>query len=146
MVIFLALKNQVGRLFMNDSIADMITRIRNGQRAYLPKVMSPYSKFRESVLQVLKDEGYIDSYEIASVRSGIKEVSIKLKYDKLGNPVIQEIKKVSKPGKRSYSAISTMHPVYNNLGISIVSTSSGVMTDRDAREKGIGGEVICKVF
>ncbi|MEQ9116098.1 MAG: 30S ribosomal protein S8 [Rickettsiales bacterium] len=131
---------------MNDSIADMITRIRNGQSAYLVSIKSPYSKFREAVLGVLKAEGYIASYTVSSIRGDIKELDVKLKYSKDGSPVIQEIKKVSKPGRRSYSGISSMKPVYNNLGVSIISTPSGVMTDRDARAKGVGGEVICQVF
>ena len=131
---------------MSDTIADMITRIRNGQRAYLFSVKSPYSKFRESVLNVLKEEGYVDSYKVSEVRKNIKEMVIKLKYTAEGKPVIQEIKKISKPGRRFYINAQDMKPVYNNMGIAIISTPQGVITDHQARKQGVGGEIICQVF
>ncbi len=131
---------------MVDSIADMLTRIRNGQRACLFDVKSPYSKFRESVLKVMVDEGYIASYQVAEVRDKIKEINIKLKYTKEGKPAISEIKKISKPGRRYYASVSDLKPVYNNMGIAIISTPAGVITDHEARKKCVGGEVICEIF
>lgn len=131
---------------MVDSISDMITRIRNAQRASLLTVKTPYSKFRKDVLDVIYKEGYVDTYEVYEIKKGIKEIAIKLKYAKDGKPVIQKIKKVSRPGRRYYTSVAEMKPVYNNLGIAIISTPSGVMTDSEARKKNIGGEVICELF
>lgn len=131
---------------MSDSIADMITRIRNGQRARLLSVKTPHSKFRESVLRVMKEAGYIGSYKMLELRQGIKEIEVKLKYTSEGKPAIHEIKKISKPGWRRYAAASEMQPVYNNMGIAIISTPRGVITDHEARKQGVGGEIVCQIF
>lgn len=130
---------------MSDTLADMLTRIRNGQRAGLSFVVSPSSKLRKSVLDVLVSNGYLLGYKEVEVRKGINELNIELKYyDELA--VIKELKKVSKPGKRVYSGISKLPRVYNGLGIWILSTPKGVMCDKVARQNNVGGEVIAKVF
>lgn len=131
---------------MTDVIADMLTRIRNGQMRRLVSVKSPYSKFREQVLKVLMDEGYIGAYKKVNVRKNIDEMVIDLKYSRDGSPVIQEIKKVSKPGCRLYTAVEDLSGFYNDLGITILSTSKGVISDRSARKEKVGGEIICQVF
>lgn len=131
---------------MTDVVADMITRIRNGQRACLVSVKSPYSKFREAVLKVIRDEGYIDSFTVSEMRKGIKEMDIVLKYTSNGQSVIQDIRKISKPGRRNYTNVHSMNPVYNNMGIAILSTPLGVMSDHEARKKNVGGEMICQIF
>jgi len=128
---------------MTDNIADMLTRIRNGQKSKLLKVIMPSSNLKCAVLKVLKGEGYITSY---TFNAEDKEISVKLKYSRIGNPAIREIHKVSKPGKRMYSPISNLKGYVNNMGIHILSTSKGVMSDRDAKRHNVGGEVICKVF
>jgi len=131
---------------MTDTVADMLTRIRNGQKTKLMFVSMPYSKGKCAILNVLKDEGYIASYKVSDVRAGIKEIEVVLKYSGSGNPAIKEIKRVSKPGKRVYTAIDTLPGYYNGMGIYVLSTSRGVLSDRQARSSGVGGEVICKVF
>lgn len=128
---------------MTDNIADMLTRIRNGQKSKLLSVGMPASKLKCAVLDVLKGEGYIAGYTL-NVED--KEISVELKYSRIGNPAICEIHKVSKPGKRMYSPISKLKGYFNNMGIHILSTSKGVMSDRDAKKHNVGGEVICKVF
>jgi small subunit ribosomal protein S8 len=130
---------------LSDPIADMLTRIRNGQTARLAYVSSPASKLRINVLEVLKKEGYIRAYSQEEVRKGISQIKIELKYHN-GQPVIKKVEKVSKPGRRIYSPISDLNKIYNGLGISILSTSKGVMSDHEARLSNVGGEVICKVF
>ena len=130
---------------MTDPIGDLLTRIRNGQRASKSAVISPSSKLRVNVLEVLKREGYIRGYETEQVRPGINQVRIELKYHE-GGPVIRHIQRVSKPGRRVYSKIRDLPRVYNGLGISILSTPSGVMSDNEARAANVGGEVICDVF
>ena len=130
---------------MTDPLGDMLTRIRNGQRARKNTVASPASKLRANVLEVLKREGYIRGYSEAQIRQGIKELTIELKYNE-GQPVIQEISRVSKPGRRVYSKIKDLPRVYNGLGISILSTPRGVLSDAEAREHNVGGEVLCQVF
>lgn len=130
---------------MTDPIGDLLTRIRNGQRASKSAVMSPSSKLRVNVLDVLKREGYIRGYETEQVRPGINQVRIELKYHE-GAPVIRHIQRVSRPGRRVYSKIRDLPRVYNGLGISILSTPSGVMSDNEARAANVGGEVICDVF
>lgn len=129
----------------SDPLGDMLTRIRNGQRAQKPSVRSPASKLRERVLEVLKREGYIRNYETIDVRPGIKELSIELKYHN-GEPVIREIKRVSKPGRRIYAGVKDLPKVYNGLGIAIISTPRGVVSDAEARELKVGGEILCTVF
>jgi small subunit ribosomal protein S8 len=132
-------------MIVNDPIGDMLTRIRNGQLALKTKVLCPNSKNRRVLLDILRDEGYIRGYVVQDVRKDISNISIELKYSE-GKPVIEAISRISKPGRRVYSAASKIGTVHSGLGISILSTSNGMMTDIDAKAKGIGGEVVCKVF
>jgi len=128
---------------MTDPIADMLTRIRNGQKARKIAVSMPASKEKEAVAAVLKDEGYITSFD-TSGEGATKALSVELKYYE-GTPVIETVKRISKPGLRVYRGKEELPKVLGGLGIAIVSTSAGVMSDRQAREQGIGGEVICVV-
>ena len=128
-----------------DPISDMITRIRNAQLRTLNTVSIPNSKFRAKILDVLKDEGYISDYKPSSKEKNNKFLLVNLKYNN-GIPVIKEISRVSKPGRRIYTKAESIPRIQNGLGIAIVSTSKGIMTDNDARLKKIGGEIICKVF
>jgi small subunit ribosomal protein S8 len=130
---------------MTDPLGDMLTRIRNGQRAHKPTIQSPASKIRTYVLEVLQREGYIRSYSREEVRPGVAELKIELKYVD-GEPVIREITRVSKPGRRVYSKIADLPRIYNGLGIAILSTPRGVMSDNEARAANVGGEVLCRVF
>jgi small subunit ribosomal protein S8 len=130
---------------MTDPIGDMITRIRNGQHARLSEVTVPSSRFRSEVLEVLKREGFIRDFATSEVRPGIGETRIELKYHE-GDPVIREISRVSRPGRRVYSKIKDLSKVYNGLGISILSTPRGVMSDTEARTANVGGEILCRVF
>lgn len=130
---------------MSDTLGDMLTRIRNAQRAKKDEVVSPASRLRENVLEVLKKEGYIAGYERVNVRAGVDELRIKLKYHE-GTSVITEIYRVSTPGRRVYSSVKDLPRVYNGLGISIISTPSGVMSDHEARKANVGGEILCQVF
>ena len=130
---------------MSDPLGDMLTRIRNGQSARKDVVNSPSSRFRSNVLDVLKREGYIRDYTRREVRPGIAEVDIQLKYHE-GEPVIREISRVSTPGRRVYSKIKDLQRVYNGLGIAILSTPRGVLSDTEARDMNVGGEVLCQVF
>ena len=128
-----------------DPIGDMLTRIRNAQMRSLHNVKIPNSKFRARILDVLKKEGYISDYKLSSISSNKNILSVDLKYDN-GSPVIKEIKRVSKPGRRIYAKASSIPKIQNGLGLAIVSTSKGIMTDNDARNQNIGGEIICRVF
>ena len=128
---------------MTDPISDMLTRIRNGQKARKVSVSMPASKAKEAVAKVLKDEGYITDYETAG-DGAEKSLSVTLKYFE-GVPVIEKIQRTSRPGLRIYRGKEDLPKVLGGLGVAIVSTSAGVMSDRQAREKGIGGEVICVV-
>lgn len=130
---------------MTDPLGDMLTRIRNGQRAHMNVITAPASKLRARVLDVLEREGYIRGYEEYDLDRGKREVRIELKYHE-GQPVIQRISRVSKPGRRVYSKIRDLPRVYNGLGISILSTPQGVLSDAEAREANVGGEVLCEVF
>ena len=130
---------------MSDPIGDMLTRIRNAQQRGKSKVVSPPSRLRERVLAVLQQEGFIRGFATTEVDGGRPELEIELKYFD-GEPVIREIKRVSKPGRRVYASVETLPTVFNGLGISILSTSKGVMSDSDARQHNVGGEVICTVF
>jgi len=130
---------------MTDPLGDMLTRIRNAQRARMSVVSSPASKLRTNVLEVLQREGYIRGYSESQMRAGINELRIELKYHE-GEPVIKEIKRVSTPGRRVYSKIKDLPRVYNGLGIAILSTPRGVMSDSEARAANVGGEVLCRVF
>ena len=130
---------------MSDPLGDMLTRIRNGQRARQAVIASPASKFRANVLEVLKREGYIRGFTREQVRLGVVELKIELKYVD-GEPVIREIARVSKPGRRIYSRITDLTRIYNGLGIAILSTPRGVMSDNEARAAKVGGEVLCRIF
>jgi small subunit ribosomal protein S8 len=130
---------------MSDPLGDMLTRIRNGQRAHKTAVNAPASSLRANVLDVLVREGYIRGYSRVDIRPGVAELSIELKYHE-GQPVIREISRVSKPGRRVYSKIADLRRVANGLGISILSTPRGVMSDAEARASNVGGEVLCEVF
>lgn len=130
---------------MTDPIADLLTRIRNGQESGKSSIIAPASSFREAVLSVLKREGYIRDFSRVNVRGGVDELKIELKYYD-GEPVIKEINRVSRPGRRVYSKIKELPRVYNGLGIAILSTPRGVMSDAEAREANVGGEVLCHVF
>ena len=128
-----------------DPIADMITRIRNAQLRTLNTVSIPSSKFRARILDVLKEEGYISDYKFLTDKKNKGSLLVDLKYSN-GLPVIKEITRVSKPGRRIYSKAESIPKIKNGLGIVIVSTSMGIMSDNDARSKNIGGEIICRVF
>jgi small subunit ribosomal protein S8 len=128
---------------MQDPVADMLTRIRNAQQANHPSVSMPSSTLKVAICEVLKREGYIDGF---SVDGGAKpELSVTLRYFK-GRPVIEELRRVSRPGLRAYRPNDELPKVRGGLGVSIVSTNKGVMTDREARAQGVGGEVLCTVF
>src|SRR5256885_1324493 len=139
------LVRETSLMSMSDPLGDMLSRIRNAQRAHKPVVRSPASKIRANVLEVLQREGYIRGYSREDVRPGVAELSIELKYVE-GEPVIREISRVSTPGRRIYSRISDLPRIYNGLGIAILSTPRGVMSDNEARAAKIGGEVLCRVF
>jgi len=128
-----------------DPIGDMITRIRNAQLRALNNVTIPSSKFRAKVLDVLKREGYISNYKPLSDQKNKESLLVDLKYNN-GLPVIKEIKRVSRPGRRIYAKADSIARIQNGLGLAIVSTSKGIMSDTDARTKNIGGEIICRVF
>ena len=130
---------------MSDTLGDMLTRIRNGQTTNKKVVDTPASRFRKNVLEVLKREGFIRNFEEKETRPGINFFEIELKYYN-GKPVITEIKRVSKPGRRVYSSIKNLQKTYNGLGISILSTPRGVMSDNEAREANVGGEVLCTIY
>ena len=130
---------------MSDPLGDMLTRIRNGQRARLSSVKSPASKMRESVLKVLESQGFIRGYKVEEVRKGISELTIELKYHD-GDPVIRALDRVSTPGRRVFTKINDLRPFRNGLGVQIISTSSGVMADGEARARNVGGEVLCRIF
>jgi small subunit ribosomal protein S8 len=130
---------------MNDTISDMLTRIRNGLMAKKSDVTLPYSKFKFSLATVLSSEGWIKDVEVKEVE-GFKNLSLKLKYDQGGTPVITGIKRVSKPGQRIYSARTEIPKVMGGIGTTIVSTSKGLMTDKDARKNKIGGEIVCQIW
>src|SRR5262249_10330902 len=133
------------RMSMSDPLGDMLTRIRNGQAAKKSVVDSPASKIRANVLEVLQREGYIRGYSRQDLGSGMAELKIELKYVD-GEPVIREITRISKPGRRVYSRVADLPRVYNGLGISILSTPRGVMSDNEARAANVGGEILCRVF
>ena len=129
---------------MNDPLGDLLSRIRNAQMRNKSKVTSPNSRLRESVLDVLKNEGYIRGYAVVE-KDGRSEIEIELKYFD-GEPVIREIERVSKPGRRVYTSVKNMPRINNGLGVTIVSTPKGVMADHDARDANVGGEILCTVF
>ena len=128
-----------------DPIGDMITRIRNAQLRTLFNVKIPGSKFRAKIVEVLKQEGYISNYKLLSDSKNKNSLVVDLKYYN-GLPVIKEIKRVSKPGRRIYAKAASITKIQNGLGLAIISTSKGIMSDNDARIKNVGGEIICRVF
>ena len=128
-----------------DPIGDMFTRIRNGQMRSLNSIDVPASNFRLQILEVLKSEGFIMNFFIEKLENNKKNLKVDLKYYE-GAPVIKEIKRISKPGRRVYSRANSIPRIQNGLGLAILSTPKGVMTDVDARKNNIGGEIICKVF
>lgn len=130
---------------MSDPIGDMLTRIRNGQKAQMKKITCPASSMRANVLKVLKDAGFIREYREQMAETGHKELLIELKYES-GQPVIRELRRISKPGRRVYSAAQEIPRFYNGLGMTVLSTPQGVMDDQQAREQNVGGEVLCQVF
>jgi small subunit ribosomal protein S8 len=130
---------------MSDPLGDMLTRIRNAQRSRHSVCVAPASALRANVLDVLKREGYIRGFSAEQVRPGVGQLRIELKYSE-GEPVIKEITRVSKPGRRIYSKIRELPRVYAGLGISILSTPRGVLSDAEARAANVGGEVLCRVF
>ena len=130
---------------VTDPIGDLLARIRNGQLRGASKVKSPNSRQRVRVLDVLQTEGFIRGYAEVEFKGGRRELEIELKYHD-GRPVIRELKRISTPGRRVYASVRELKPHRSGLGLSIVSTPQGVMTDTHAREKNVGGEVICRVF
>ena len=129
---------------LSDPIGDMLARIKNAQQRNHKKVSLPSSKFKEKIADVLKSEGYIIDYKVHNIENKIN-LEIDLKYNS-GNPVINSIQRISKPGRRIFSSAESLPKVSNGLGIAIISTPKGVMTDQDARKNQVGGEIICKVF
>lgn len=130
---------------INDPLGDMLTRIRNAQQRGKSSISTPASRMRERVLEVLQQEGFIRGFASVQLGDAKPEIEIELKYFD-GQPVIKEIKRVSKPGRRVYASVDKLPTIYNGLGISILSTSKGVMSDAEARANNVGGEVICTVF
>jgi small subunit ribosomal protein S8 len=130
---------------LSDPLGDLLTRIRNAQRARQTSCVSPASHLRANVLEVLKREGFIRGYSQAELRPGVSQLRVELKYNE-GEPVIKEITRISKPGRRVYSKIKELPRVYAGLGISIISTPRGVLSDAEARAANVGGEVLCRVF
>ena len=130
---------------MSDPLGDMLTRIRNAQRARHSSCVAPASRLRANVLDVLKREGFIRGFAAEQLRPGVAQLRIELKYD-AGEPVIKEITRISKPGRRVYSRIKELPRVYAGLGVSIRSTPRGVMSDAEARAANVGGEILCRVF
>ncbi len=128
-----------------DPIGDMFTRIRNGQMRSLNSVDVPASNFRQKILEILKTEGYIRNFFIEKKDNNKKNLKVDLKYYE-GSPVIKEIKRISKPGRRVYSRAKSIPKIHNGLGLAILSTPKGVMTDAEARKNNIGGEIICRIF
>ncbi|CAH2601671.1 30S ribosomal subunit protein S8 [Rhodovastum atsumiense] len=130
---------------LSDPLGDMLARIRNAQRSRHAMCLSPNSRLRQNVLDVLRREGYIRGFSTEDLRPGVSQIRIELKYND-GEPVIKEITRISKPGRRVYSKIRELPKVYAGLGISILSTPRGVLSDAEARAANVGGEVLCRVF
>ena len=132
-------------MVLTDTIADMLTTIRNGLLVQKEKVQTPFSKVKSNVLKVLTEEGYIKDYKIINETKVIKKIEIVLSYIN-GHPSIKKISKVSKPGRKVYTKIKKLPSYYNGYGVTIVSTSKGIMTDKKARRSNLGGEILCQVF
>ena len=130
---------------LTDPIGDMFSRIRNAQMRSLNSIEIPSSNFRQNILKILKNEGYIKDYYIEKSKNNKINLKINLKYYE-GDPVIKEIKRISKPGRRVYSRANSIPKIMNGLGLAILSTPKGVMSDSEARKNNIGGEIICRVF
>ena len=130
---------------LTDPIGDMFSRIRNGQMRFLNSIDMPSSNFRKNILKILKNEGYIKDYYLEKTTNNKDSLRINLKYYE-GDPVIKEIKRISKPGRRVYSRANSIPKVMNGLGLAILSTPKGVMSDVEARKNKVGGEIICRVF
>lgn len=130
---------------MSDPLGDLLTRIRNAHGARQTRCVAPASRLKTDVLDVLKREGYIRAWRVTDLRAGVRQIEIELKYSE-GEPAIKEISRVSKPGRRVYSKIKELPKVYSGLGIQILSTPRGVMSDTEARAANVGGEVLCRVF
>jgi len=130
---------------MSDPLSDMLARIRNGQKARMPQVVVKAAKLHSAVLTVLKDEGYIRGHAEREVRKGIRETVVDLKYHE-GEPAIRELTRISRPGRRVYGGSKTLSRPYGGLGVAILSTPAGVMSDSQARAKNVGGEIICRVY
>lgn len=130
-----------------DPIADMLTRIRNASAVKKAEVVLPYSKLKDGIAKILKSEGFVESVEVIPAEKGIsfQQLKLKLKYHRTGFPMIQHIKRVSKPGQRIYAPKDELPIVLNNLGVAIISTSKGLMTNKQAKKQGLGGEVLCEV-
>ena len=128
-----------------DPIGDMLTRIRNGQQRLMAKVEMPSSSLRLKILEVVKTEGFISTYHIEKKENNKTSLIVDLKYYE-GNPVIKDIRRISKPGRRVYSRATSIPRIQNGLGLAIISTNKGVMSDIEARKNNIGGEIICRVF
>lgn len=131
---------------MSYPFGDMLTRIRNAQSARKNRVVVPFSKFHLAVCSVMKDEGFIREYNVSELDNNKKEIVVGLKYTETGEPTIRELSCVSKPGRRIYSGSSDIPRTYNGLGVTIISTSQGVMADYVARRSNLGGEVLCQIF
>lgn len=129
----------------SDPLGDMLTRIRNGQKARKSAIVSPASKLRANVLEVLKQEGYIRGYSSQKISEGIEQLTIELKYYE-NQPVIRSLERVSKPGRRVYAKIKDLKPVNNGLGTIVLSTPKGILSDGKARELNVGGEILCNIF
>jgi small subunit ribosomal protein S8 len=130
---------------MTDPIADMLTRVRNAVRIERPHVEMPSSKVKRGVAEVLKREGYIWDFQVEQ-QQPVEQLRLELKYGPNGERVIRHIKRISKPGRRVYSKAKDLRPILNGLGISVISTSRGVISDREARQRNVGGEVLCEVW
>ena len=130
---------------LSDPLGDMLTRIRNAQRARQSRCVAPASRLRANVLEVLKREGYIRAWRVEELRPGVRNIEIELKYSE-GEPAIKEITRISKPGRRVYASVTNIPRVNDGLGVSILSTPKGVMADHEARSQNVGGEVLCRVF
>ena len=130
---------------VSDPIGDLLARIRNGQMRRKDAITAPASRVHKAVLDVFKEEGFIRGYTEQEVRKGVSELSIELKYHE-GRPAIKEMTRISKPGRRVYSAVNDLQPVFNGLGVAVISTSMGIMSDKKAREQQVGGEVLCTLF
>jgi len=131
---------------MSDPLGDMLTRIRNGQQAQHPTIACPWSKHKEAVCAVLKEEGFVTDFAVEDLENNKKQLTVTLKYEEGGQGTIREMHRVSKPGRRVYSNSKTMPSFYNGLGITVVSTPNGVMADHKAKTENVGGEVLCQVF